>query len=660
MPRTGYSTVNQQAKADLLAKISIFLSRQAQIIFALLALLASATLAEPLSLPYSTQPTPAEKLVLEKVAAGQVADLQEAFGPAAGPRRLRAAFVEALLTNALPGVKVHRSGIYIVNAVVVDPLSLEFAEVPHAVFLVSCRFEAPADFSGATFKKNLGLKQAHFTGPVNFYRLKVGADAFFGESLFQGPVNFGGADIGGTFTLTGARFADVKQEANFNGLNVGHSLALKQTVFAGPVDFTGARIGGELNAARARFESLAGKANFNGIKVSQSTSFLNAVFAGPVDLGGADIGGEFFADGAQFNNQEQLVSFNSLKVTQRASFDGTVFQGPVDFTLASIGGMLIFSQAKFVHPQTKANFTGLKVEQHAFFSDTSFQGGLSLVGAQLKHLMLDGRPEAPPTYTEVNLDAAQIDFSLILGNLSIEALQATRLRVNGPTIFKNLQITGRADLRDSSFATLKFIGVKWPEHQDALWIEGLTYQSVSAGEGPEDWRKLLVWLDHSRFDTRSYNQLEDFYKRGGYGDRADEIYIQANRRETLEKWWRPTNLATLIFWDILTGYGRKPSRTFWISLTIVIIGAFVFDPKMFESSYLENWTWLSQGTKFREIAVRFFLSLDEFLPGVDLGLAKLWQISRISFQKLLYYHFHKICGWILIPIGLAAIFSKFK
>lgn len=58
--------------------------------------------------------------------------------------------------------------------------------------------------------------------------------------------------------------------------------------------------------------------------------------------------------------------------------------------------------------------------------------------------------------------------------------------------------------------------------------------------------------------------------------------------------------------------------------------------------------------------MRFFLSLDEFLPGVDLGLAKLWQISRISFYKLLYYHFHKICGWILIPIGLAAIFSRFK
>ena len=280
-------------------KASLCLKSLAIIQFLSFLALASAALAEPLSLPYLNQLTPAEKLVLEKVAAGQVADLQEAFGPAVGPRRLRAVFLEALLTNALPGVKVHRSGIYIVNAVVVDPLSLEFAEVPHAVFLFSCRFEAPANFSGAVFKKSLNLKQAQFTGPVNFYRLKVAVDAFFGESLFQGPVNFGGADIGGAFTLTGARFADAKQEANFNGLNVGQSLALKQTVFAGPVDFSGAHIGGELNAARARFESLAGKAIFNGVKVSQGTSFQDAVFAGPVDLGGADIGGEFYADGAQ-------------------------------------------------------------------------------------------------------------------------------------------------------------------------------------------------------------------------------------------------------------------------------------------------------------------------------------------------------------------------
>jgi len=58
--------------------------------------------------------------------------------------------------------------------------------------------------------------------------------------------------------------------------------------------------------------------------------------------------------------------------------------------------------------------------------------------------------------------------------------------------------------------------------------------------------------------------------------------------------------------------------------------------------------------------VRGLLSLDGFLPGLNLGLARLWQLNKISYPTLLYYHFHKITGWILIPIGLAAIYSQFN
>ena len=54
------------------------------------------------------------------------------------------------------------------------------------------------------------------------------------------------------------------------------------------------------------------------------------------------------------------------------------------------------------------------------------------------------------------------------------------------------------------------------------------------------------------------------------------------------------------------------------------------------------------------------MSLDQFLPGIDLGLAKLWHLSQISYGELVYYHFHKLAGWILIPIGLAAIYSQFR
>ncbi len=604
--------------------------------------------------------TPAETWVLQQVAAGLVADLQEKYGQAESARQIRAVFLEALLTDGIPGFKPHRSGIYLVNAVIPDPLSLEFATVPHAVFFVGCQFQGPVNFAGCEFKKTLALKQVVFAQQANFYRLKVGLDAFLGGAVFAGPVDFGGATIDGQFVLTGAKFSYQAGEANFNGCVAGQSLSLKNTVFAGPVDFTGAKVGGEFNAAGAQFAGADHKAKLNGLKVAQSASFVKAVFQGAVDLGGAEIGGELFADEARFESGSQKVNFNGLKVGPRASFDGTVFKGPVDFSMASVAGMLIVNQARFENPDRAPNLFGLKVDQHAFFTDTVFQSGVSMVGTSFKNLMLAGGADPALTYKEVNLDGAMVDYTLILGGLQVEALQASRLQVKGPTILKNLTISRKADLRDSSFYSLKMLNVTWPANPEQVWLEGLTYQNVSAGEGPQDWHKLLAWINHSRFDNRNYQQLEDFFLHGGTKDRADTVYIEGKRREVMQQWWHPYNLATLVFWDGLAGYGKKPTRTLWVSLLIVFIGTSVFDQRNFDPSFLGGWTWLLQGNRYKTMAVRFFLSLDEFLPGVDLGLAKLWQIEKISFPMLLYYHFHKIAGWILIPIGLAAVFTQFK
>jgi hypothetical protein len=602
----------------------------------------------------------AEDYVVQQVAAGGVADLKEKFGAADKPRQLRAAFLEALLTGGLPGFKVHRTGVFLVNAVITGPLSLEFATVGYPVFLIGCEFQGLANFGGSEFAKSLTIKQATFRQAVNCYRLKVGVDASFADTVFAGPADFGGARIGGKFTLAGARFTDPDHEASFNGLAAGQSISLKGAVFQGAADFTGVRVDGEFNAAAAQFLHPEKMANFNGLKVTQHASFLKAVFGGPVDLGGAEIGGEFLADGARFASARHKVSFNGLKVGPRASFDGTVFQGPVDFSMAAVGGLLLVNQARFNYPDRPANFFGLKVDQHAFFSDTAFSGGLSLVGAGLKNLMIAGSDAAPAACLEINLDGATVAYALIMGDLSLTALQASRLQVKGPAIVKEVTITGKADLRDSNFYSLKILDLSLPADPDQIWLEGLSYQNISAGEQAQDWRRLLALIDHSRFDSQNYYQLESYFQRRGEKERADTVYIDGKRRETIQKWWRPGNLATLVFWDFLAGYGKKPTRTLWVSLLIVLLGMLVFDHRNFDPSFLGGWSWLLNGSKAKTGLVRFFLSLDEFLPGVDLGLAKLWQLNRISFPTLMYYHFHKIAGWVLIPIGLAAVLTQFK
>ena len=221
-----------------------------------------------------------------------------------------------------------------------------------------------------------------------------------------------------------------------------------------------------------------------------------------------------------------------------------------------------------------------------------------------------------------------VEYALILGDLHLEVLQASRLQVKGPAILKNLTISRKADLRDSSFYSLKMLNVAWPANPEEVWLEGLTYQSVSAGEGPQDWQKLLAWINHSRFDNRNYQQLEDFFLHGGTKDRADTVYIEGKRREVMQKWWHPYNLATLVFWDGLAGYGNKPARTLWVSLLIVLVGTFSSIPTISIPPFWAAGAGCWRATFGKSEWCRFFLSLDEFLPGVDLGLARLWQLSK--------------------------------
>ena len=90
-----------------------------------------------------------EQFVLRQVADGEIADLKQEFGEAEEDRRLRARFLEELLTGELQGVKVHRRGIVIRNAVVEEPLNLGNAEIDFYVGLNNCIFKESVSFRDA-------------------------------------------------------------------------------------------------------------------------------------------------------------------------------------------------------------------------------------------------------------------------------------------------------------------------------------------------------------------------------------------------------------------------------------------------------------------------------------------------------------------------------
>ena len=667
------------------------------------------------AVPGQAQPEPSKRLdlgrlsaserwILQKVGAGEAADLKEHFGEAEHLRQVRAGFLVKLLTEGFSRVKIPYQGVRISHAIVTSPLDMENAEIDHWLELLDCRFLGEINFRDCFFKKGLTLSRCHCPGKVEMQRLRVALSATLSESVFQGPLDLWRAQISGILDAHGIRLEDRETAGNFDSMTVGQAAYFNQAEFLGPVNLVGCKIGegaqfmgaafrGPLNAfgaqigsqlalARAQFVGSAdfgyvsvgsqliadeaqfqdpmGLANFNSLRVAHSASWRGVFFAGPVNFVTASIGSEFQLDGARFASASQVADFNNLKVAQHAFFRGTVFQGPVNFTGASIGGELAFLKSQLLLPSEPVSMKEMQVGATAYFWDSTWAGGLDLSGARLHKVVLGFPSERVGEISNLKLENAVIDRALSLENLKIGRLEARRLAVKDGAGLTGVTILERADLRDSAFSSLNFHNTTWPRKPESLWLEGLTFQSVGTGADREDWQALLAWVEQGRYDTRNYSLLETFFKQGGYKDRADEVYIKGQRREVLQQWWRPGNLATLIFWDLLAGYGRKPVRTFWIGLVIVLVGTLVFSEKNFDPTFIGNWNWLREGGRERAWVFRFFVSLDQFLPGIDLGLAKLWNLSQISYWELIYYHFHKLAGWILIPIGLAALYSQFR
>lgn len=662
--------------------------------------------AQPVSSPRS-DPGPlsaSERWILQKVGAGEVADLKGHFGEAERLRQVRAGFLVKLLTGGFPGVKIPYQGVRISQAIITGPLNMENAEVEPWLEMLDCRFLGEINLRDCFFKKGLTLSRCHCTGRVEMQRLRVALSLNLSESVFQGPLDLWRAQISGLLNADGIRLEDRERAGNFEamtvgqagyfnqavflgpvtlvgckvgevaqfmgtafggplnafGAQVGSQLAMVKAQFAGPADFGYVGVGSQLIAEEAQFQHSQALVNFNGLRVVHSASWRGAFFAGPVNFVSASIGSEFQLDGARFASDNQVADFNNLKVSQHAFFRGTVFQGPVNFTGASIGGELALIKAHFLLSSQPVSMKEMQVGATAYFWNSTWAGGLDLAGSRLHKVVLGFPPERVGEISTLKLENVVIDRTLSLENLKIGRLEARKLAVKDGAELTGVTILDAADLRDSAFSSLNFHHTIWPRQPESLWLEGVTYQNVGTGPDREDWQALLAWVEQGRYDTRNYGLLETFFKQGGYKDRADEVYIQGQRREVAQQWWRPGNLATLIFWDLLAGYGRKPARTFWVSLGIVLVGMLVFGEKNFDPIFIGNWNWLREGGHERTWVFRFFVSLDQFLPGIDLGLAKLWNLSQISYWELVYYHFHKLAGWILIPIGLAALYSQFR
>jgi hypothetical protein len=450
----------------------------------------------------------AEKWVLKQMAAGRIADLKERF-PDEANRVLSASFLEKLLANSLKGITMHRHGVRIRNAVFVEILDLENAEIPHETWLENCRFEDEVNFSQAVFQKAISFSGSSFE-TTTFHSMKVGAHA----------------------------------------------------------------------------------------------TFSKAVFAGPVDFGHADVGRNFAAD-----------------------------------------------EAQFTHPERGATFYSMKVGDVAFFRETVFAGPFSLTDATVLDIIIQGPAGKASAFPSFDLSRTAIRRELKIENVKLRDLIATSIRVEGPTSLTQLSIGREANLESSTFQTISLSEVSWPPESDGVRLNAMTYQYITAGSEKDSWEKLLAMVNQAAYSTSVYASLEAFFRRQGYPQEGDAVFVAQKRRaqeNVLEQysieWWKNLLLG------ILVNHGRNPEWAFGWSALFIAFGVVVF---WHEKGRYGMARQKAEGTIPKYSA--WWYSLDLFVPVMDLQFAHLWIPDPNRWFARNYARVHRILGWVLIPIGLAAV-----
>lgn len=436
---------------------------------------------------------------------------------------LRAGFLQDILVNR--DVKVHRRGVRITDAIFVERIDLENAEILHEIRLERCHFEKGVNLSNSLFHKTLSFKGSTFTTRANFRRMEVRQDVVFtdatfdheldfqrgniaggfegsglscrskeatatfksmrvGEGMFlpsarfSGPVDLGGIDVGTQFGADGVLFDSKKGKVSFNAVNIRQDAFLRHAVFKGEAEFANAKIGRQFHADEAKFENKHGEADFANLKAGGTVSLGRAVFEGPTNFNGAEIGGNFEALEASFNSTSDPASFNGMQVSGSAAYTTAVFAGPVNCVGLEVEKQLAFKGAKFRNPWTTAHFNQMKVGETAFFDKVLFEGpvsfGKSQIGASLSGDEASFKKTADFSNVEVD-GIASFCYSTFGGPVSLMDATFRDLSIEGdprrPTIIPGLDLTQSSINRRLTLVNLVIANLDVP----SLQVEGVAY-----------------------------------------------------------------------------------------------------------------------------------------------------------------------------------------
>jgi hypothetical protein len=219
--------------------------------------------------------------------------------------------------------------------------------------------------------------------------------------------------------------------------------------------------------------------------------------------------------------------------------------------------------------------------------------------------------------------------------------------------------------------TLEGIRTRWPwrrreepgagQFGGIIDLRGATYERIVVS-----WRLLLVDSSgRSRlvpFDRQPYTQLERVLRTAGRDQEADRVYLERRRQERKEKFKEGPALSYLADWLLwqIANYGVRPYRIAVVALGLIAFGGWAFRGgvalrlKPMRADAKE----ITEAPPVRDRWDSLRVSTRLFLP-VELPLASRWEPSDLYYWGPVRFAdlaaVLKVFGWVLTPLGVAAV-----
>ena len=493
--------------------------------------------------------TPAELVLLEAAQTGVSARVGLTVPNLKAPGVLiRAALLRYLILGGCKDFQTQPSGITLRGAWIAGKLDLSFTAARGPIDFFNCHFADRPQMLQLQ-ADGLAIVGCALADGVNAARIQISGNLTLNNSRVDGKVSLSGSVIKGHLSCTQATLRNPGQSAfKAQGMKVASSVLLEGTTATGLVSLLGAQIGGQLVAIGVSLDNPEGHAlNCQSTQVQGDAFLRDADTVGEVSFMGAEVSGVLDCAHATLRNAGGHA-LNAQRLVVREGFIWRRIkdvQGAIDLTSAHVGDL-------WDDPESWAKCDKLYLS--GFIYDV-LHGGINVDDrlAWLKKGAVSRREFYPQPYEQLAKllrdTGHRSDARVIMVAKEKEQRKASRARWRREAIWRG------ALLRAS----------RQPVAERAVEIAEL--QTRRPNDPHVERLALLHPVDEDALDvaplTLSYAQKQ---------------FRDEQRWHNIRVGWR--NLGSYIadrVFGVVVGYGHKPERSFYMLLTLVLIGWFLAD-----------------------------------------------------------------------------------